>query len=177
MKGDVLAMKKAFILCLCGLFVGIMSSPSVLAQTKKKVQKKVAPPKTDVKNAAGARQQVIPKVIKSDRNYDGKIDRIETYDDKGAIQKVEMDTTGDGKMNEWMFYEGGIPNKVERDLNKDGKADTFLTYNKKGQLVKIETDTTGDGKINDWVFYENGKPIKAEKDTNKDGKPDTFITY
>ena len=172
-------MKKALIMCLCGLIVGFMSMPSVLAAEKKKekVQEKVTVPKTGAEKAAETQQQFIPKTIKSDRNYDGKTDRIEYYNEKGVITKVEMDTTGDGKMNEWMFYDGGAPNKVERDLNGDGKADTFLTYDNKGQLVKIETDTTGDGKINEWVYYENGKPVKAEKDTNKDGKPDTYITY
>ena len=172
-------MKKVIILVLCGLLVGFMSAPSVFAaeKTKKTVQKKVTPPEKEAAKPAVTPQQITPRVIKSDRNYDGNIDRIEYYDEKGGITKVEVDTTGDGKMNEWMFYEGGIPNKVERDLNRDGKADTFLTYDKKGQLVKTETDTTGDGKVNDWVYYKNGKPVKAEKDTNEDGKPDTFITY
>jgi hypothetical protein len=121
--------------------------------------------------------QVKPKEIKVDRNYDGVVDRIEIYDDKGAIIRVESDTNADGKIDEWVYYEGGAPVKGEKDLNGDGNPDTTLIYDVKGIIIRSEADANGDGKIDEWVYYEAGKPVKAEKDANKDGKPDTWITY
>ena len=150
-------MKKVGILCLCWVgALGLMSIEPVSAQKLK---------------------QPRPKEIRMDRNYDGVIDRVEVYDEKGIIIRVEADTTGDGKMNEWIYYKKGNPTKAEKDVNGDGKVDTFLTYDDKGMIIKSETDTNRDGKINEWVSYKNGKPIKAEKDTKGDGKPDTWITY
>ncbi len=122
-------------------------------------------------------QQLIPRQIKLDNNHDGKVDRIEVYDKKGTILRVEADTTGDGNMNEWVFFKDGIRSRAERDVNGDKKADTFITYDKKGVITKLEADTSGDGKMNEWVYYEGGKPVRAEKDTNADGKPDTWLEY
>ena len=124
-----------------------------------------------------AQQRLRPKEIKMDRNGDGVIDRVEAYDSKGVITRVEADTTGDGKMNEWVYYKKGNATKGERDVNADGKPDTFLTYNEKGTIIKSEADTNGDGKIDEWVRYKDGNPTEAEKDTNGDGKPDTWIDY
>ena len=55
-------MKKVIILVLCGLLIGFMSAPSVFAaeKTKKKVQKKVTPPKKEAKKPAVTPQQIIP---------------------------------------------------------------------------------------------------------------------
>jgi len=124
-----------------------------------------------------ASQQVKPKEIKIDRNYDGVADRIEIYDTKGAIARIESDVNGDGKIDEWVYYENTVPVKGEKDLNADGKPDTTLIYDAKGTVTRTEADANGDGKIDEWVYYEAGKPTKAEKDTNKDGTPDTWIKY
>jgi len=132
-------------------------------------------PKATAKGAP--QQQVKPKEVKIDRNYDGVIDRIESYDAKGVITRIETDTNGDGKMDEWVYYEEGVPVKGEKDLNADGKPDTVLIYDVKGVIIRSEADANGDGKIDEWVYYEGNRPVRAEKDTNKDGKPDTWITY
>jgi antitoxin component YwqK of YwqJK toxin-antitoxin module len=121
--------------------------------------------------------QVKPKEIKVDRNYDGLVDRLEIYDAQGVITRAESDINGDGKIDEWVYYEEGAPVKGEKDINGDGEPDTTLAYDLKGIIIRGESDTNGDGKIDEWVYYEAGKPVKAEKDTNKDGKPDTWLTY
>jgi len=124
-----------------------------------------------------AQQQVKPREVKMDRNYDGVIDRTEVYDPKGIIIRVETDTNGDQKIDEWVYYEAGVPVKGEKDINADGKPDTVIVYDLKGIVIRTEADSNGDGKIDEWVYYEAGKPVKAEKDINKDGKPDTWINY
>lgn len=118
-----------------------------------------------------------PKEVKLDRNYDGIVDRTEFYSAEGIIQKVENDSSGDGKIDEWIYYQTGKPARSEKDTKGTGKPDTFLTYDAAGTVVKSEVDADGDSKTDEWVYYEAGKPVKAEKDTNKDGKADTFLSY
>ena len=134
-----------------------------------------APEKPTVK--ASEARQIRPKEVKIDRNYDGVIDRIEVYDTKGLITRVEADVNGDGKIDETVHYENGIPVKGEKDANGDGKPETILVYDNKGAIIRSETDSNGDGKLDEWVTYSNGAPVKAEKDTNNDGKADTWINY
>ena len=155
-------MKKVLtILCLCVIAIGVIGIELTSAQ------KEAVIPEA---------RQFLPKEIKLDRNHDGVIDRIEVYNEKGIIIRVEADTTNNGKMDEWVTYKKGKPVKAEKDTNRDGKANMFLTY-EKGIVVKSKADTNGDGKINEWVTYKNGKPVKAEKDTSGDGKIDTWIDY
>ncbi len=158
-------MKRLMFLVMAGL---------LLAGYTMALAEQAASPKTQTTAKAS---QVKPKEIKMDRNYDGVVDRIEIYDLKGVITRVESDTNGDGKIDEWVYYEEGIPVKGEKDINGDGKPDTTLYYDPKGIIIRAESDTNGDGKIDEWVYYEANKPVKAEKDTNKDGKPDTWVVY
>lgn len=124
-----------------------------------------------------AEQKPKPREISLDTNHDGKVDRLEVYDEKGVITRVEASTNNDGKMNEKVFFENGVRVRAERDADGNGQTDTIVTYDANGKITKIEADTAGKGKMNEWVYYENGAPAKAEKDTNDDGKPDTWIKY
>lgn len=73
-------------------------------------------------------QKIFPKKVEADTNYDGKIDRLEYYQDN-KIEHTEADTDFDGQMDDWTYYGAdGKPAKSERDTNKDGKADTWFTY-------------------------------------------------
>jgi len=76
----------------------------------------------------GEAKAVRPSKVKVDTNFDGEIDRIEQYDANGMIVKVEMDSSGDGKINEWIYYKDGQPIKSERDTNADGKIDAWIEY-------------------------------------------------
>jgi hypothetical protein len=162
-------MKRVMFLIIAGLFLAGFSVVLFAAQGQEE---------SAVTNPAAKQiQQIKPREVRVDRNHDGKVDHVEIYDAKGAIVRVENDTKGDGKINEWIYYENGIPVKAEKDLTGSGKPNMTLFYDSKGQVTKSEADTNGDGKIDEWVYYENGKPIKAEKDTKGDGKPDTWINY
>ena len=155
-------MKRLRVLGLC-LGIVVLFSANVFAASKEQ--------------PTAAKQQFKPKTIKVDRNYDGIAERIEVYDDKGLIQRVEVDSDADGKVDEWVYYEKGVAVKGEKDLNKDGKADTAMIYDVKGVIIRTEADANGDGRIDEWVFYTNGVPVKAEKDINGDGKIDTWLNY
>lgn len=78
--------------------------------------------------AEDAGKQFVPKKVQVDSNYDGKVDRVETYDEAGQIQRVEADTNNNGKIDEWVTYRGGKPVKKEKDQNEDGKADVWVDY-------------------------------------------------
>ncbi len=155
--------KKFLFFCFCAAVL-FLASPNVFSG-----QKKTSAPR-EIK-------QLVPRQIKLDLNFDGKVDRVEVYNEKGVIVRLEVDTDADGKMNEWVYFTNGIRSRAEKDINRDGRADTFITYDARGVITKLEGDTSGDGKINEWVYYKDGKPVRAEKDTNADGKPDTWITY
>ena len=73
-------------------------------------------------------QTLAPKKVEIDSDYDGNIDRVEVYNEAGQIDEVELDTTGDGKMDQWIIYENGKPLKSERDTNGDGKPDVWIEY-------------------------------------------------
>ncbi|MFA6079111.1 MAG: hypothetical protein WC779_05135 [Candidatus Omnitrophota bacterium] len=75
-----------------------------------------------------APKQIVPKKVQMDTNYDGKVDRIEIYDEEGNIQRVESDTNNDTIIDEWITFEKGSPAKKEKDTNADGKADVFVEY-------------------------------------------------
>lgn len=72
--------------------------------------------------------KVYPKKVQVDTDYDGKIDRVEVYDDTGSIQKVESDTDKDGKIDEWITYKDGKAVRSEKDTNNDGKMDIWIDY-------------------------------------------------
>lgn len=73
-------------------------------------------------------QQIMPKKIGVDTNFNGKPDRWEYYDDKGQITKVESDPDEDGIIDETVVYENGKPVKGWKDTNKDGKPDVWIDF-------------------------------------------------
>ena len=84
-------MRRLFILCLSLMSVVLLNvNTTVLAQNK-----------------GPSTEQFRPKQVKIDTNHDGTVDRIESYDDKGVIVSLKIDTTGDGKMDEKIFYKNG----------------------------------------------------------------------
>lgn len=78
--------------------------------------------------AADDAKQFVPKKAVVDSNFDGKPDRIETYDESGLIREVQIDTTGNGVYDEKVVYKNGIPFRKEKDTNGDGKADVWIDY-------------------------------------------------
>lgn len=75
-----------------------------------------------------ATEKVTPRKVEVDSDYDGKPDRTEFYDQNGQIARVEADTNGDGKIDDWVTYDGGRPVSEQRDSNGDGKVDVWIEY-------------------------------------------------
>ena len=76
----------------------------------------------------GTESRVVPGKVEADKNYDGKPDYAE-YFQNGVVEHREADTDYDGVMDEWTYFDSnGKPLKTERDTNKHGKADTWVHY-------------------------------------------------
>ena len=73
-------------------------------------------------------KQIVPKKVEVDANYDGKIDRVEYYDENGQVIKMTADSDNDGIFEETVIYKAGKPIRSERDTNKDGKGDVWLEF-------------------------------------------------
>ncbi len=66
--------------------------------------------------------------------------------DGRTVVRAERDADGDGKPEEWFFYQGGKLVKVHEDSNGDGMPDIWETYDAGEHLVKREKDLDYDGK-------------------------------
>jgi len=103
--------KKAAVLVIVLLFTGI----SVIVYCESSPAEKT-------------QQQIVPRKIGIDTNFNGKPDRFEYYNEKGQVVKVESDPDEDGIIDETIIYENGKPVKGSKDTNKDGKPDVWIDF-------------------------------------------------
>ncbi len=103
-----------------------------------------------------------------DGNKDGKPDKW--YDYEGGVVKWEKsDLNFDGVVDCVVeFDDKGKPKYEQLDNNFDGTFDTFYTYDK-GKLVLEEIDSNYDGKIDIRIYYDGIYVLKYEQDTDFDG--------
>jgi len=112
----------------------------------------------------------------ADKNFDGKVDRWDYYDEEEVYRRTAKDTNQDGKPDSWMFHEpGGAVKLREYDLNFDGKVDkrqlTEFTMDKRLKIPRHlyiwkEEDKDFDGVIDAYR-------VRGEKDPvpNRLGQP------
>ncbi len=86
-------------------------------------------------------------IIKSDNNYDGKVDYILETDRMGNKIYEEMDFNHDGEMDNFYYYTNGALVRQEIDSNFDGKIDLWIYLEKGIYIIKIERDKDYDGVI------------------------------
>lgn len=119
-----------------------------------------------------------PLRSKSDLDEDGKLDRWEYYDGKGALTKVGFSRQQDGRPDAWAF--SGPDGKVQRveisSTYDDTKIDRWEHY-EGTVLARAEEDANGDGRPDKWETYEGGSVKTASMDENGDGRPDRRLTY
>ena len=90
--------------------------------------------------------------ISLDRNYDGEVDYIISYNESAEKTKEVLDFNYDGEMDDYYFYA-------------------------RGKMKRREIDTNYDGKIDIWVYLDGIYIMKYEKDTDFDGKIDVTEDY
>ncbi len=109
----------------------------------------------------------------ADLNGDGRVDVYTYFGDDGAIRRREAAYSVSTAIDEIALYKQGNLDIVMRDTSYDGHLDTW-DYFENGKLARRERDKTGEGRIDEWWTFtpaggENASIIQADPRT---GKPD-----
>jgi hypothetical protein len=105
-----------------------------------------------------------------DRNADGRYDTARHYDAKGEPTYEEIDSDHDGRVDLWLFFQGGKVGEEQRDTNLDGEADETITFNEVGQISRVRRDRNFDGKVDEWEIYANGNLERRGVDDSFEGR-------
>ena len=95
-----------------------------------------------------------------DRNHDGRPDLWRTYDARGTIVEVAIDTNFDGAADVEERYRDG--DLVERDLDRDfdRRVDVAQTFDPvTHQIVRSVVDVDDDGVSDLLVLFQDGRPV------------------
>ncbi len=82
-----------------------------------------------------------------DTNDDGNPDYAVMTDDSERLELAAMDYSGDGRMDNFYFYEDGVLTRHELDTNHDGRIDVRIHLEEGTHVRVVERDTTGDGEF------------------------------
>lgn len=118
----------------------------------------------------------LPERMESDRDFNGKVDKIMEFDRKGMIDTVRQDNDFDGRFESISSYRRG--NAVRQAVDSDGDGVSEIVYAYRNDLLHSSS----------FIDAQSGKPVKvqyfdafrmthAELDTDGDGKLDTRVTY
>jgi len=113
--------------------------------------------------------------IEKDRNYDGRIDTWDRYED-GQLVARTLDENDDGKPDNWQKFEGDRMTTRVIDRDYDGVKDAFYSY-QQGLLVEERHDPDNDGAIEIRSRYRDRHRVETVEDRSGDNVFDTFTTY
>jgi hypothetical protein len=99
--------------------------------------------------------------LQSDRDGDGKID-TRAFMDGVRLKHIEIDRNGDGKTDRWEFYVPGAG-------VSPGAAQTALSH--------VEEAGAFDDRVTLREFYQGGARVRVEEDTDLDGRTDKWEFY
>ena len=88
----------------------------------------------------------VPDRIERATRMDGKVSRREFFE-RGSLARIEEDTNGDGALDKWETYVGGVLSVLALDLQHLGNPDRKLIYRPDGTLDRIEVDPDGTGRF------------------------------
>lgn len=83
-----------------------------------------------------------------------------------------IDYNGDGKLEERVFYAGGMLERIELDRNRDGRTDAISYYDRHGIVSRGESDDDFDGRMESKIDYLHGQWLTQETDEDGDGDID-----
>jgi hypothetical protein len=112
----------------------------------------------------------------ADVNRDGKKDVVRIYDDEGKPQREDADRNFDGKMDEITTYQSGAIVVQQFDDNFDGKFETKVFY-QNSQPVRAELDLSGRStptqwRPDRWEYFDGGKMVRMGTDLDGDTRVD-----
>ncbi len=115
--------------------------------------------------------------IEIDKNEDGKIDRWEYYGPDRQLEKVGFSRESDGIEDAWEFFDAaGAVERIEISTRRNHKVDRVEHY-AKGMLVRAEEDSDGDGRFDKWETYDGDRLASVAFDTLHRGTPDRRLIY
>ena len=105
------------------------------------------------------------------RRTDFKVDRggvkAEYNPKTGRLNRLEVDTNKNGKIDSWTTMDGTRIDLVELDRDENGKIDRWEHY-LEGKLSKVGTSSRGDGVQDKWAYLgAKGFVERVESDTDR----------
>ncbi|MCF7928950.1 MAG: hypothetical protein K9L68_08565 [Spirochaetales bacterium] len=95
-----------------------------------------------------------PSSIKSDRNFDGKVDYYVELTKEGNKTYEEMDYNHDGQMDDFSFFEEGVIVRRKIDSNHDDQVDVWIFIHEGIYIKRYELDTDFDGTVDKVKDYD-----------------------
>ncbi len=104
-----------------------------------------------------------------DEDRNGRVERIEYYQDANRLAKVE-ELAANGKVRStWHYGANGKPQRAEEDTDGDGRLDLQRRYHANGTMEQIiDADENGVPEIRE-LFSAAGSLISREEDLDGDG--------
>jgi hypothetical protein len=104
------------------------------------------------------------------RSNSGKPDAWGFSGPDGQIARVEISSTSDEqKIDRWEFYRGPVLERVELDTNGDGRVDKWETY-QDGAIKTAEFDEDGDGRRDRRLTYNGAALVSIESQPDASGR-------
>jgi hypothetical protein len=113
---------------------------------------------------------------RADINRDGKPDEWTFYGAEGQLERREVDTDFDGRVDAWERYEEDRIAARDLDLDADGRVDQWEKY-EGGHLATVESDNDGDGVRDEWGSYRYLLPVTRSWSFGNDGVIDKRTEY
>ena len=129
---------------------------------------------------------------------------VPSYDDfTGRLIQLSADQNGDGRIDQWTYFDATQPVRGEADTDDDGRIDRWEYFDATGALTLVGTSSRGDGVEDTWTspvpsadgeqqvvtsrhrdgardhreFYRGQTLLRTEDDTNSDGRIDKWERY
>jgi hypothetical protein len=106
------------------------------------------------------------KTMWQDQDFDGKFDIVLHLRPDGSLEKTEMDTNSDGKIDLWKSYrinrdKNNVVFKVVRDRDFDGYRDYWERYDESGTIDEVSWTDSGDKSENPRYWLSNPTPHES----------------
>jgi hypothetical protein len=117
-----------------------------------------------------------PVSRRMDLNFDRRMDYWEFFDQRGQIERSEMDNNSDGKVDGWGKFRFGQITELKVDTDFNGQPD--LTYFHNGfVLTNIDWHPNGSKVITVRESYVHGVLSEQLRDLDQDGRFDISVKF
>jgi hypothetical protein len=126
-----------------------------------------------------------------------------TYDDfSRRLLALYADQDGDGRVDQWTYFDGNLVLRGEKDADGDGRIDRWEYFDRNAALERIGSSSLNDGIEDTWTspraangdaridrsrrrdrqidrreFFSGDVMVRAEEDSNGDGRIDRWDRY